>query len=552
MTLAYPTMSETATTWPEPFERTYQSQRRRGATVPGARRPDITWSARLLIASAVALGEARPHGMITWLADAWGTTRQSIYYIGAQIERLVEAAERGLAGAAPVTLSRNELAAATLTLLIAGTMTVRRVRECLGRIVGREPAVGWISDLVSEAGERAEAVLREADWSATPTMIVARDELYDGRWAFLLMVDPVSLSIVHGEVVESVDGDVWALALADGAQRTDYSVEGLVEDAATHFPSSVDGAMMLVDGVWRPPVQKDHWHLLRHAGRLLRQVEGEAMRALERAEAKATLPSGRTILHIREWDWEEAHRHAELVLKQEQALRQVLSLLGPALEPIDTRTDTLLDRETATWYLELIADALDGVGIDAAAELAGTIRRQRQELLTFHDWLARDVPAWIARAREHFGDPGVAALFEGAVLRTWRLERAVTNGRDGLREPSRRARMELESMTQADELALELAADLMAVLDRSVRASSAVECVNSILRQFLAQRRHLHDRQRAQHWLNLLILWHNLRPFERGKRKDLSPFELAGVTVSGPDGQPTDDWLHALGYAAAA
>jgi hypothetical protein len=366
------------------------------------------------------------------------------------------------------------------------------------------------------------------------------------------MVDPVSLSIVHGEVVESVDGDVWALALADGAQRTDYSVEGLVEDAATHFPSSVDGAMMLVDGVWRPPVQKDHWHLLRHAGRLLRQVEGEAMRALERAEAKATLPSGRTILHIREWDWEEAHRHAELVLKQEQALRQVLSLLGPALEPIDTRTDTLLDRETATWYLELIADALDGVGIDAAAELAGTIRRQRQELLTFHDWLARDVPAWIARAREHFGDPGVAALFEGAVLRTWRLERAVTNGRDGLREPARRARMELESMTQADELALELAADLMAVLDRSVRASSAVECVNSILRQFLAQRRHLHDRQRAQHWLNLLILWHNLRPFERGKRKDLSPFELAGVTVSGPDGQPTDDWLHALGYAAAA
>lgn len=92
----------------------------------------------------------------------------------------------------------------------------------------------------------------------------------------------------------------------------------------------------------------------------------------------------------------------------------------------------------------------------------------------------------------------------------------------------------------------------MAVLDRSVRASSAVECVNGILRQFLAQRRHIHDRRRAQRWLDLLILWHNMRPFERGKREGHSPFEMAGVTVHGPDGQPTDDWLRALGYAAAA
>lgn len=552
MQVAYSTTSESASAWPEPFERTYQSQRRRGETVPGARRPDITWPARLLIASAVALGEARPHGMITWLADAWQTSRQTIYDIGGQIERLAERSVRDVADAAPAPLSRNELAAATLTLLIAGSVTVRRARWCLERILGRRPAVGWVSDLMSEAGPRAQIVLEAADWSGTPTLIVARDELYDGRWAYLLMVDPVSLVIVHGEVVECVDGDAWSLALADGVQRTDYRIEGLVEDAATHFPPSVDGAMLLVDGVWRPPVQKDHWHLLRHTGRLLRRVEGQALRALERAEAKATrIRPG--FWHIRDFDgWREAHRHADRALVQEQALRQALSLLGPALEPVDARTDALLDRETAAWYLELIADALDGVGVGDAAELAGTIRRQQQELLTFHDWLARDLPAWRARALEHFGDPDVAALYERAILRTWRLERAVTNGRDGQGESADRARVALASMSQGDALGLELAEALMALLDRAVRVSSAVECVNAILRQFLAQRRHLHNRRRAQHWLDLLILWHNMRPFERGKRKGRSPFELAGVTVHGPDGQPTDDWLHALGYAAAA
>lgn len=549
---AYRTTSESANTWPEPFEGTYQSQSRSGRRVPGARRPDITKAARLLIASAVALGEERPHGMITWLADVWRTTRQTIYDIGDRIAQQTDEERHGAASDAPKALSRNEVAAAVLTLLIAGSVTVRRVRWCVERILGRQPAVGWISDLVNEAGERAEVVLREADWSAASTMIVARDELYDGRWAFLLQVDPVSLSIVHGEVVESVDGDAWALALAEGVQRTDYRVEGLVEDAATHFPPSVDDAMMLVDGVWRPPIQKDHWHLLRHAGRVQRQIECAALRALERAEAKATLRR-KGWWHIRDFDgWEEAHQQAGHGLEHEQAVRHALSLLGPALEPIDARTDALIDRETAAWYLDLIIDALEQVDIDDAVDLAGTIRRQQHELLTFHDWLARDISAWRARACEHFGDTEVADLFERAVLRSWRLERAVTNGRDGQRDPARRARTALESLGQGDEHAPALADALMNVLDRSVRASSAVECVNSLLRQFLAQRRHLKDLRRAQHWLNLLILWHNLRPFERGKRKDSSPFQLAGVTVSGPDGQPTDDWLQALGYAAAA
>jgi hypothetical protein len=43
-----------------------------------------------------------------------------------------------------------------------------------------------------------------------------------------------------------------------------------------------------------------------------------------------------------------------------------------------------------------------------------------------------------------------------------------------------------------------------------------------------------------------------MRPFERGKRAGQSPFALAGVTVYSPDGRPTDDWLEALGYPAAA
>ena len=224
MQLAYRKTSGSATTWPEPLEGIYQSQSR-GRRLPGAQRRDITVPARLLIAAVVALGRQRPHGMITWLAGAWRTSRQTIYAIGERIEQQLEEAEQEAGEAAAAVLSRDELAGATLTLLIAGTMTVRRVRWCLARLLGREPSVGWVSDLVAEAGSRAEKALRRADWSGTPMMIAARDELYDGDFAYLLMVDPVSLAIIHGEVVDKVDSDTWSLALADGVQRTSFRVE---------------------------------------------------------------------------------------------------------------------------------------------------------------------------------------------------------------------------------------------------------------------------------------------------------------------------------------
>ena len=44
--------------------------------------------------------------------------------------------------------------------------------------------------------------------------------------------------------------------------------------------------------------------------------------------------------------------------------------------------------------------------------------------------------------------------------------------------------------------------------------------------------------------INMLVLWHNMRVFQRGKRAGQSPFQWAGITTS------SDDWLALLGYPA--
>jgi hypothetical protein len=74
-----------------------------------------------------------------------------------------------------------------------------------------------------------------------------------------------------------------------------------------------------------------------------------------------------------------------------------------------------------------------------------------------------------------------------------------------------------------------------AVLQQTVRASSAVECMNSVLR--MHQGRH---RTVTQPMLDLKRLYWNCRPFRSGKRRARSPYELLGLIL------PTTDWWQLL------
>jgi len=70
-----------------------------------------------------------------------------------------------------------------------------------------------------------------------------------------------------------------------------------------------------------------------------------------------------------------------------------------------------------------------------------------------------------------------------------------------------------------------------AVLRHTVRASSAVECMNSVLR--MHQGRH---RTVTQPMLDLKRLYWNCRPFQSGKRQGRCPYELLGLRLPTTDG----------------
>ena len=68
------------------------------------------------------------------------------------------------------------------------------------------------------------------------------------------------------------------------------------------------------------------------------------------------------------------------------------------------------------------------------------------------------------------------------------------------------------------------------VLRTTVRASSAVECMNSVIRMHQARHRTL-----TQPMLDLKRLYWNMRTFREGKRKSASPYELLGLKLPSLD-----------------
>ena len=85
--LSYPQMAAPASLWPEPVELIWQMQ-------PGGcthsyrwKRGDITLTDRAFIAAVVNLPrEQRPWGIITWLADVYQTSRETLYTIGGRVQ----------------------------------------------------------------------------------------------------------------------------------------------------------------------------------------------------------------------------------------------------------------------------------------------------------------------------------------------------------------------------------------------------------------------------------------------------------------------------------
>jgi hypothetical protein len=322
-----------------------------------------------------------------------------------------------------------------------------------------------------------------------------------------MVVEPESLCWMTGRMVKARDGVTWAEEFARLP-----ALKAVIRDDGTGLGKGVKLERARRRAADLPDLDDtlDVFHSLREGGRALRKTWGAAARALDRADAAQKeldrrgrqgrsrqghgAPTNR-LWHQAERLWDQAAaaetawKHARSAFEfftpegrlndRAQAEEIVAAVLPHLSGAAWAKTRRLLLRRESFTFLDQVRPRLADLGLEpdvlsALLDLEGLHRQPWRRSAATRAW---------------------------ALVRTVQLTKACSDWRDDARRVN-------------------------AVLRGVWRASSLVECVNSVAR--MQQARH---RKMTQGLLDLKRLYWNLRRFRVGRRKDQTPYGLLGLDL---------------------
>lgn len=544
--MKYSHTTDIKTSWEERTEVTWQ-QLASGPLDGISKVEHLSLADELFIAAVESIPRPkREWGIITWISEVFRVSRPTIYTLGRRVRERLCTAKAEESTPEPVCENENSkegndesrLVRTALTGAFPGKVALRPMQAILQEAFGETRSIGALSELLTRAGQRAGEVLRQVDHSPLGPVIVVRDETYFQGWPMLLVIEPVSTTILLAEISPDCNAETWGTALLV-AQEQGASIAGLVEDMARMYGKSQELAEME-----EVAVQKDTWHVSRAGSQVKRDLARKALAALKKADKiEAQL--------LKQWQDDVFYdKYLPTVNKMEQLLEQhdTFALwfghLCDALELVDLRSGEIRDRDTSAWLLEETLMAFEQIDHPRVQTFVKTLRRHQDQLLTFLDWASLALSAYDTNLAQHLQDPNRRQVFIRTAARCWRLRQALINGHKQWRYAADAAEETLQAFTEEDATLAQFADRLMTLLDAAGHTSSLIECVNGLLKSFLKNRRAFRNIDTARTYLNLFVLWHNMRVFQRGKRAGSSPYQLAGIDPG------DDDWLALLGYPA--
>jgi hypothetical protein len=390
-------------------------------------------------------------------------------------------------------------------------VTLRDCRALLEVLLpGRALSVAALGRRTQAAGGRAGPLLAVFDELARPRV---RDALADEIYVpdpVLMVVEPESLCWLTGRRSPEVSGTAWARELAalphleqvtrDGGPALEKGV------ALVNAQRQARGQQPVVD-------QGDHFHALRGAGVGLRKAEAQARQALAKAEAaqqalaacareghKRTGPAVRASAA-----WKQAERAMDAWQEQERQWHRAKGALQ-----LFTAAGELNTRAQAEAVLAEVLPRLPDGGF-------AKVKRQlhKPEMLSYLDRVGQQIAAL----------PFAPEVKEAAVQQEGIRRRP--EALQGTRPQAAALRGILLLCTVILSRAEEGARAVTAVRDivrGAYRASSLVECINSVLRMHQAGHRRL-----TQGLLDLKRLYWNSHRFDSGRRRQTTPYERLGV-----------------------
>jgi hypothetical protein len=486
------------------------------------RLPLLTWIGN---AAAVLFGR---HGDVTQQTQQAGCSRQAAYGHAERVQQAVAEAQRpGPSRAAlmeeigrlqaqvaalqrqledTLVLDQDKRQRLTVTTSAMG-LSLSQVGEVFTVLLGKgkTPGRATLGRWVQQYARRAGSVLEVLDRHTQPVAVdLCADEIFFGGQPVLVGVEPHSMALLLCQRAADRKGDTWQNALTPFATLEYVACDqgkGLLAGPKPLARTRPPAAPRLEVGL-------DVFHTEREARKVLgrdwRRLEACWERAEQADQALARAKDLRGKAAHAQAAWREVQAWWSVYERREGAWERAKAALG-----IFRRDGRLNDRAQAEAEITQALRALPG---PRWRKVRGMLTDGRT--LTFLDRLHRR----LAQA-----EPRVE--LRAALVRLWRWEQeprtGVAVGAAVVQRVvcARLSRDWKESYTRVSQL-----------LSQVVRASSAVECVNSVLRMQQARHRGL-----SQGMLDLKRLYWNCRPFRAGKRKGKAPYQWLGVPLPRED-----------------
>jgi hypothetical protein len=372
-------------------------------------------------------------------------------------------------------------------------------------------SVATLGRWTKAAGTKSGALLAVLDeYTRAAVRQAAADEIYVTD-PVLMVVEPESLCWVSGRLTASLSGQAWAeefrqLPVLEQVTRDGGSAlgKGL---AAVNQQRQQEGQTAVAD-------QLDHFHTLRGGSQGVRKLEGRLRSALAEADdCQAALDRRR-----RHGQSENGYRHKarDRWAKASQAMdawqeREALWQQTKAALPLITPEGELNTRTRAEAILAQTLPQLPDADFAKPKRML-----QQPQTLTYLDEVQRKLAAL----------PVPPEIRQAAVRQECLRRRPELLQGDGPQPAALRGVLLVCAvvLAKAGAVGQQAVQGVQAIFRNTWRASSLVECINSVLR--MQQARH---RKMSQGLLDLKRLYWNCHTFRTGRRRRQTPYALLGV-----------------------
>jgi AcrR family transcriptional regulator len=493
--------------------------------------PVVRW-----IANAAAR-LAGPHGAVAQEARNAGCSRQSVYTHARKVKAAVEAEHGGgpiraelveeveslrqestrlwdwLFQTIEFPLAKQQEFAVTA---MAMGLSHSQIRALMLILQGAKasPSRSTIHRWVQAAGKAAGQVLEQLDRSCKVLVLVGcLDEIFFHRRPVLVGIEPHSMVWFLGKKAVDRQGSTWSEELQSWT-----SLRYVTSDGGTGLKAGIAriqrhrrdaNQVVLETGL-------DVFHTKREAHQDLSNLWQRVERCWERAEAASRVLErarwqGRSLTGLTcpvRVAWEKASRAFQLYEKRETAWKRAEQALN-VFRPDGSLNDRAWAQQQVAWALPRLPGSM-----------WSKVRRLLQNKESF---------AFLDRLHRQLSQLSLPEALREGLVRLWWLRR---------QRPSKSTETAVGGYHHVAPLVQQILIEKMdpnwresyrrvaALLGRTVRASSAVECMNSILRMHQSRHRTL-----TQGMLDLKRLYWNTRTFRGGQRKGHCPYEHLGIEL---------------------